>query len=126
MHKTHRRGAAFPIHELKINAAIQALIAVGVTLWLLDAPDRIWPWFALGWACLAALLNAALETQEGTIPSAAAFAAVLGGPLAWAGWSVQPRGYVVLGWICIGFAASLAVALIVRCILAAWPRSSNP
>jgi hypothetical protein len=71
-------------------------------------------------------MNATLEIQEGTIPSSAAFAVILGAPLAWAGWSVQPLGYVVLGWICIGFAAFLAVAFIVRCILAAWPRSSNP
>jgi len=71
-------------------------------------------------------MNAALEIQEGTIPSAAAFAIVLGGPLAWAGWSVQPLGYAVLGWTCIGFAGFLAVAVIVRCILALWPRSSNP
>jgi hypothetical protein len=123
---TARGNAAFPIHELKINAAIQGLIAIGATLWLLDAPDRIWPWFALGWACLVALMNAAIEIQEGTIGSAAAFAVILGGPLAWAGWAVQPRGYAILGWICIGFAALLVVAVIVRCILAAWPRSSNP
>ena len=110
---------AFPIHELKINAALQALIAIRVTVWQLDAPDRIWPYFALGWACVAAFLNATLEIQEGTIPSAAAFAVLLGGPLAWVGWWVQPRGYAVLGWVCIGFAAFLAVALVVRLILAA-------
>jgi transaldolase len=72
--KPTERSCAFPIGELKINAAIQALIAIGVTLWLLEAPDRIWPWFALGWACLAAFLNASLEIQEGTIASAAVFA----------------------------------------------------
>jgi hypothetical protein len=70
-------------------------------------------------------MNATIEIQEGTIPSAAVFAVVLGGPLAWAGWSVQSLGYVWLGWICIGFAALFVVALIVRCILAAWPRNSN-
>ena len=124
--KPTERSCAFPIGELKINAAIQALIAIGVTLWLLEAPDRIWPWFALGWACLAAAMNAAIEIQEGTIASSAVFALFLGAPLAWAGYSVQHLGYGALGWICLGFAALLVVALIVRCILAAWPRSSNP
>ena len=58
--------------------------------------------------------------------SALAFAGALGAPLAWAGWSVQALGYLVLGWICIASAGFLAVAVIVRCILAAWPRNSNP
>jgi hypothetical protein len=114
--KPTERSCAFPIGELKINAAIQALIAIGVTLWLLEAPDRIWPWFALGWACLAAFLNASLEIQEGTIASSAVFALFLGAPLAWAGWSVQPRGYVVLGWICIGLAGLLVAAVLVNVV----------
>ena len=66
------------------------------------------------------------EIQGGTILSALAFAIGLGVPLAWAGWSVQSLGYIVLGWICIGSAGFLAVAVIVRCILAAWPRNSIP
>jgi len=67
-----------------------------------------------------------LEIQDGTVAGSLGFAAFAGAPLAWTGWSVQPLGYVVLGWICIGFAALFVVALIVRCILAAWPRNSNP
>jgi hypothetical protein len=47
-------------------------------------------------------------------------------PLAFTGWRVQSLGYAWLGWICIGIAGVFAVALIVRCILAAWPRNSNP
>ena len=123
--KTHRR-CAFPIGELKINCAIQVWIWAGVTLWLLENPGRLWPWFALGGACLAALCIALLEIQEGSVAGALAFGAIAGGPLAWTGWSVQSLGYVWLGWICIGFAGLFAVAAIVRCILAAWPRSSNP
>ena len=123
---TSTRGTAFPINELKINVAIQALIAIGITVWQLDSPDRIWPYFALGWACVAALMNANLEIQEGTVASSAVFAVLLGGPLAWGGWAVQPRGYVILGWICIGAAALLAVAVLVRLILAALKRPSSP
>ena len=124
--KPTERSGAFPIGELNINAAIQALIAIGVTLWLLEAPGRIWPWFALGWACLAAACIAILEIQEGTLRDSLTFSAFSGAPLAWTGWVVQSRGYPLLGWICIGFAALFVVALIVRCILAAWPRNSNP
>ena len=115
MRKPHRRRA-FPIGELKHSCAIQVLIATGLTLWLLEESGRVWPWFALGWACLAAAMNAALEIQEGTIASAAVFAVVLGAPLAWAGWWVQPRGYVILGWICIGFAGLLVAAVLVNVV----------
>lgn len=97
-----------------------------MTLWQLEAPGRVWPWFVLGFACIAAFCIASLEIQEGTVRGSLAFAAIAGPPLAWTGYSVQQLGYGVLGWICLGFAALLVVALIVRCILAAWPRSSNP
>ncbi len=111
---------------MKHSCAIQVLIATGLTLWLLEEPGRVWPWFALGWACLCALCIVMLEIQEGTVRGSLAFSAFTGAPLAWTGWSVQSLGYAGLGWTCIGFAALFAVALIVRCILAAWPRSSNP
>jgi len=125
LRKPHRRRA-FPIGELKHSCAIQVLIATGLTLWLLEEPGRVWPWFALGWACLAAACIAILEIQEGTLRDSLTFSAFSGAPLAWTGWVVQSRGYPVLGWICIGSAALFVVALIVRCILAAWPRNSNP
>ena len=111
---------------MKHSCAIQVLIATGLTLWLLDEPGRTWPWIALGWACLCALCIVMLEIQESSVRGTLLFGLFTGGPLAWTGWSVQPLGYVVPGWICIGFAALFVVALIVRCILAAWPRNSNP
>jgi len=68
LRKPHRRRA-FSIGELKHGCAIQVLIATGLTLWLLEEPGRVWPWFALGWACLCALCIVMLEIQEGTYAS---------------------------------------------------------
>jgi hypothetical protein len=88
---------------------IQALACAAVTLWQLDEPGRLWPWFVLGWGCFASLAVAMLQPQTGTPLSSLAFALALGGPLAWAGWHAQSLGYAVLGWA--GFAiAPLFVA----------------
>jgi len=125
--QTHLREMRFfPIGELKVSCAIQVWISTGVTCLLLEDPGRLWPWLALGAACVAALCIAALEIQEGTPGGALAFMALAGGPLAWVGWWVQTLGYFALGWMCIAIAGFFPAALIVRCILAAWPRSSNP
>ena len=40
-----------------------------------------------------------LEPQTGTPVSSLIYAAVLGGPLAWAGHHAQSLGYTVLGWV---------------------------
>ena len=93
MRKPHKERA-FPIGELKHSCAIQVLIATGLTLWLLEAPARVWPWIALGWACLCALCIVMLEIQDGTVAGSLGFSLFAGGPLAWTGWSVQPLGYV--------------------------------
>ena len=116
---------AFPIGELKNNCVLQTWICVGVTLWLLEEPGRLWPWFVLGWASLATLLVALVELQEGTPASALIYCSLVGGPLAWGGKLVQAFGYPVLGWICIGIGALSAASVIARCILALWQRSSN-
>jgi len=97
-----RRSRAFPISELKINCVIQALACAGVTVWQVNEPGQVWPWFLLGWGCFASLAVAMLQPQTGTPLSSLAYALVLGAPLAWAGWHVQSLGYVVLGWA--GFA----------------------
>jgi len=121
------RRRAFPINELRINCLLQSWICIGVTQWLLTDPGRLWPWFTLGWASLASLLVATLlEPDPGAIAGSLLFAALAAVPLAWAGWSVQALGYTGLGWIALGAAGLLAAIVVVRCILSAWPRSSNP
>ena len=82
-----------------MNCVIQAFICAGVTLWLLEDPGRLWPWFVLGWGCFASLAVALLQPQTGTPVSSLLFAVALGGPLAWAGWHAQSLGYSVPGWI---------------------------
>ena len=83
---------------------IQSWICVGLAWWLLGDPGRLWPWFVLGWACFASLAVALLEPQTGTPVSSLAYAAIVGGPLASAGWHVQSLGYTALGWICYAIA----------------------
>jgi len=67
--KPTERSCAFPIGELKINAAIQALIAIGVTFWLLEAPDRIWPFGFAAFLAVAVVVRLILAaTGKSSLP----------------------------------------------------------
>lgn len=98
-------------------------LCLGVTLWLLEGPDRLWPWFPVGWAVLGTLATTGVCEHWIEALGALLFA---GAPLAYAGYRLEALGYAGLGWICWGVAAILAVNLTARGILALWQRNSSP
>ena len=61
-----------------MNCAIQAFACAGVTLWQVNEPGHLWPWFVLGWGCFASLAVAMLQPQTGTPLSSLAYALVRG------------------------------------------------
>ena len=100
---------------MRLNIAVINWVCIGVTLWQLDSPGRLWPWFVLGWAALYTLVfGALLEPEYQGYLAPLVYTILLAGPLVWAGWSVQPLGYVLLGWICIGAAAGLVAITLAK------------
>ena len=93
---------------------------MGITLAFLDAPGQIWPWFAMGWAYMAALL--CLYLIRSWAP--AAFLGLLGAvPLAYAGFALFDLGYGVLAWASWGVAGVLVVSVAVTSLKAALKRA---
>jgi len=86
---------------------------VGITLAFLEAPGRIWPWFAMGWAYMAALLSLYLISNW----APAAFLGLLSAaPLAFAGFALLDLGYGVLAWASWGVAGVLLVRVAVTAL----------
>ena len=104
--------------QLTLSAVLQAWIAIGLTLGLLDDPGRVWPWFSLGWAALAMLLITSFQADQYLWPYSAIVGWFAALPLAYAGYRALGLGYEALGWICAGAAALYAMAVIARCGLA--------
>ncbi len=100
---------------------------LGVTLWLLESPDRLWPWLVVGYAALA---GASLVTISDTDGWPAAVQAViglvlLGGAFYYVGERLLELEYSVLRWVCWVVAGAHALNAAVR-IVAASVRKSKP
>jgi hypothetical protein len=93
--------------ELNISVAIQSWIAIGLTVWLLDSPDRVWPFFALGYPAAGVLAVSSFLVDDWSFGIFGSLAAL---PLAGAGWWVIGMGYPILGWICIAIGVLYLVA----------------
>jgi hypothetical protein len=94
---------------------------VGVTLWILDAPERMWPWFPLGYAAMGSLLLMPLESEErrAALVQAAIELVILGSAMAYAGYKVLALDYQYLAWMCWAVAGGLAANVAVRLALVA-------
>jgi hypothetical protein len=99
------------------------LASLGGTLWLLDAPGRIWPWFPVGVAAWGAIALAGISTHEGTPAAiqAAVAALIVGGAAYYAGGKFVALGYAGLYWLCLGIVGVHALNVAIRVVLACRP-----
>lgn len=96
------------------------LASLGGTVWLLDAPERIWPWFPVAFAAWAAVALAGISTYEGTPAAVQAVIAALfvGGAAYYAGGKFAALGYSGLYWLCLAIVGVHALNVAIRVVLA--------
>ena len=100
---------------------MQIAACLGGTLWLLDAPDRIWPWFTVVFAALGAIGLVFLTYEERGAALAQAIAGLLlvGGAFYYAGGKFLALEYDALRWLCWGIAGAHALNAVVAVVVAA-------
>jgi len=104
-------------------SSIIVLASLAGTVWLLDAPGRIWPWFPVVVAAWGAVALAVISTHIGTPAAiqAAVVAFIIGGTACYAGVKFGALGYTGLYWLCLGIAGVHALNVAIRAVLACLP-----
>jgi len=94
--------------------------SLGGTVWLLDAPGRIWPWFPVVFAVLCALLLVAVASEDGgpAVTQALVAGLLVGGAFWYAGEKFLALGYGALRWACWVAIGAHALNFAVRLLLA--------